>query len=53
VPVGTYLAAVVAHDPSKAPLALGLMKEDGKPIQIGLRLKIKNGRITEAGHRAT
>ena len=89
----TYLAAVVAHDPAKAPLAaniksventvpmkpgeglwktatevpatfkiyvpdpvagqigfIGVMKEDGKPIEIGLRLKLENGKITEAEH---
>lgn len=91
--VDTYLAAVVAHDPSRvkfsagakfventvpmrpgeglwktasAPPAtfkiyvpdpvseevgfLGVMKEDGKPIELGLRLKIRNGQITEAEH---
>jgi hypothetical protein len=88
-----YLAAVVAHDPSRAPLAanvkfvenvvrmkpgeglwqtaseapttfkiyvpdpvsgqvgfMGVMKEEGKPIQVGVRLKVENGRITEAEH---
>ena len=91
--VDTYLAALVAHDPSKAPLAanvtfvenverikpgeglwktasavpttfkiyvpdpvagqvgfIGMMQEDGKPIQLGLRLKVMNGKITEAEH---
>jgi hypothetical protein len=91
--VDTYLAAVVAHDTSKAPLAkdvkfvenveriapgeglwktasavpttfkiyvpdpvagqvgfLGIMEENGKPIELGLRLKVRNGRITEAEH---
>ncbi|HXZ68611.1 MAG TPA: hypothetical protein VEH07_08490 [Alphaproteobacteria bacterium] len=90
----TYLAALVAHDPSKAPLAadiktvenakaikpaeglwkaasegpttfkiyvpdpvsqeigfMGVMKEDGKPIQLGMRLKLnKDGKIVEAEH---
>ena len=91
--VDSYLAAVVAHDPSRVPIApgakfvenavrakpgeglwktaseapttfriyvpdpdagqvgfMGMMKEDGKPIQLGLRLKIRNGRITEMEH---
>ncbi len=95
--VDTYLAAMVAHDPSKVALApdvkfventvpmkpgeglwktasegpatfkiyvpdpvaqqvgfLGVMKEHGKdgdkPIQLGLRLKLKNGKIVEAEH---
>jgi hypothetical protein len=29
---------------------IGVMKEGGKPIQLGLRLKLKNGRIVEAEH---
>jgi hypothetical protein len=29
---------------------LGVMTEDNKPVQIGLRLKLKNGRIVEAEH---
>ncbi|HTU66299.1 MAG TPA: hypothetical protein VMF52_10125 [Steroidobacteraceae bacterium] len=88
-----YLAALVAHDPSKAPLArdvkivenihriqpgdglwktasavpttfrivvpdvvaqqvgeLAVMQEEGRPIQLGLRLKLEGGRITEAEH---
>jgi hypothetical protein len=88
--VDTYLAAVVAHDPSKAPIApgakfveniepmkigeglwktasavptafkiyvpdpvaqqvgfIGVMKEGDKPIEIGLRLKVADGKITE------
>jgi hypothetical protein len=91
--VDTYLAAVVAHDTTKAPLAkdvkfvenveritpgeglwktasavpttfkiyvpdpvagqvgfLGMMEENGKPIELGLRLKVRNGKITEAEH---
>jgi hypothetical protein len=95
--VDTYLAAMVAHDPSKVALApdvkfventvpmkpgeglwktasegpatfkiyvpdpvaqqvgfLGVMKEHGKegdkPIQLGLRLKLKDGKIVEAEH---
>jgi len=91
--VDTYIAALVAHDPSQVALAadlkfventepkkageglwktasegpttfkiyvpdpvaqqvgfLGMMKEDGKPIQLGLRLKLKDGKIVEAEH---
>jgi hypothetical protein len=29
---------------------IGVMQEDDKPIQLGLRLKIRNGQITEAEH---
>lgn len=29
---------------------LGMMKEDGKPIQLGLRLKLRNGKIVEMEH---
>src|SRR5262245_7168783 len=29
---------------------IGMMEESGKPIQIGLRLKVENGAITEAEH---
>jgi hypothetical protein len=89
----TYLAALVAHDPSKAPLAadvkfvenikrmkpgdglwktttsgptefkvvvpdaaaqqvggIVMMGSDGKPMQVGFRLKVVNGRIVEAEH---
>jgi len=88
-----YLAALVAHDPSRVKLApdlkfventerlkageglwktasaapsafalhvpdpvsgqigfIGMMEESGKPIQLGLRLKVENGAITEAEH---
>lgn len=88
-----YVAALVAHDPSKAPLAKGVrivenvhriqpgeglwktasaapttfeivvpdvvaqqvgvlavMQEEGRPIQLGLRLKLENGKIVEAEH---
>ncbi len=88
-----YLAALVAHDPSKAPMAadakfveqakaikvgeglwqtatggptafkifvpdpvseqvgfLGMMQESGKPMELGLRLKVFNKQITEAEH---
>jgi hypothetical protein len=88
-----YVAALVAHDPAKAPLAkdvrmveniqrirpgeglwksasavpttfriyvpdvaaqqvglLAVMQEEGKPIQLGLRLEVENGKITEAEH---
>jgi len=91
--VDTYVAAMVAHDPSKVPFAsevkfventmpmrpgeglwktasdgpttfkiyvpdavahqvgfLCVMQEEGKPIQFALRLKLKNGKITEAEH---
>src|ERR1700733_3990613 len=95
--VDAYLAAMVAHDPSKVALApdvkfventvpmkpgeglwktasegpiafkiyvpdpvaqqvgfLGVMEEHGKdgdkPVQLGLRLKLKNGKIVEAEH---
>jgi hypothetical protein len=89
----SYLAALVAHDPSKAPIAakakfvenitptplgeglwktvsegpttfridvldpvaqqigfIGVLKEQGKPIELGLRLKVENGTITEIEH---
>lgn len=89
----SYLAAVVAHDPSQVSLSpkvefventvpmkpgeglwktasalpttfkiyvpdpvseqvgfLGVMQEDGKPIQLGLRLKIRHGQIVVAEH---
>jgi len=89
----SYVAALVAHDPSKVPLAadvkfvenvtpmkpgeglwktaseapttfavyvpdpvaqqvgfIGMMKADGKPIELALRLKVRNGRIVEAEH---
>jgi hypothetical protein len=91
--VDAYLAALVAHDPSKVPIApdakfventvrmkpgeglwqtateapttfkiyvpdpvaeqvgfLGVMQESGKPIELGLRLKIHDGQITEMEH---
>lgn len=91
--VDTYLAAVVAHDPSKVNFApgvkfventipmiagdglwktatalpttfkiyvpdpvsqevgfLGMMTENGKPIELGLRLKLRDGKIVEAEH---
>jgi hypothetical protein len=91
--VDTYIAAMVAHDPSQVAFAkdvkfventvpmkpgeglwktasegpgtfkiyvpdpvaqqvgfIGVMKEDGKPIQLGLRLKLKDGKIVEAEH---
>lgn len=89
----TYIAALVAHDPSKVPLAphvkfvenvtvmkpgeglwktaseapttfalyvpdpiagqvgfIGMMKADGKPIEVALRLKVRRGMIVEAEH---
>jgi hypothetical protein len=91
--VDTYIAAMVAHDPSQVPFAtdvkfventvpmkpgeglwktasegattfkiyvpdpvaqqvgfMCVMKEGDKPIQLGLRLKLKDGKITEAEH---
>jgi hypothetical protein len=91
--VDDYLAALVAHDPSRVPMApdvkfventvpmkpgeglwktasavpttfkiyvpdpvseevgfLCVMQEDGKPIELGLRLKLQQGKITEAEH---
>jgi hypothetical protein len=90
---GQYLAALVAHDPSRAPLApnvvfvenvkrmqpgeglwksatggptafriivpdetlqqvgwMGVVQQDGKPMMLALRLKLENGRITQAEH---
>ncbi len=89
----SYVAALVAHDPAKVPLArdvrmveniqrirpgeglwksaaaipanfriyvpdvaaqqvgfMAVLQEDGKPVQLGLRLKLAAGRITEAEH---
>jgi hypothetical protein len=89
----SYLAALVAHDPSQVPLApdvkfvenitlmkpgeglwktasevpaafaiyvpdpvseqvgfLGMMKANGKPIELALRLKVRHGQIVEAEH---
>jgi hypothetical protein len=89
----TYLAALVAHDPKKAPLAtdiktvenskrinpgeglwktttagptefkivvpdtfsqqvggMVMLQSDGKPAQLGYRLKVVNGKIVEAEH---
>src|SRR3984957_15763834 len=86
----SYVAALVAHDPSKVPLAadvkfvetvtpmkpgeglwktatevpttfavyvpdpvsgqvgfIGMMKADGKPVELALRLKVRNGKIVE------
>jgi hypothetical protein len=91
--VDSYLAAVVAHDPSQVKLSpdvkfventvpmkpgeglwktasgapttfkiyvpdpvseevgfLGVMQEDSKPIELGLRLKVRNGQISEGEH---
>ena len=89
----SYIAALVAHDPSEVPLAtdlkfvenvkplkpgeglwktasevpttfavyvpdpvsgqvgfIGMMKADGKPIELALRLKVRHGEIVEAEH---
>ena len=91
--VDAYLAALIAHDPTKVPIApharfventvpmqpgeglwksasevpttfkiyvpdpvagqvgfIGVMRENGMPIEIGLRLKVHDGRITEMEH---
>jgi hypothetical protein len=91
--VDSYLAALVAHDPSKVAFApnakfvenvkalkpgeglwatasaapstfkiyipdpvsqqagfLGVLQEDGKPVELALRLEVANGQITEAEH---
>ncbi|MGH8206271.1 MAG: hypothetical protein ACRETK_05790, partial [Steroidobacteraceae bacterium] len=91
--VDAYLAALVAHDPSRVPIApdakfventvpmrpgqglwqtatavpttfkiyvpdptaeqvgfIGLMQESGKPIELGLRLKVQGGQIVEMEH---
>ncbi|HUN25481.1 MAG TPA: hypothetical protein VMU67_04175 [Steroidobacteraceae bacterium] len=91
--VDDYIAALVAHDPSRVPIApdarfvqntvpmkpgeglwktasagptsfkiyvpdpvaqqvgfLGVMQEDGKPIELALRLKIRHGKIVEMEH---
>jgi hypothetical protein len=91
--VDTYLAALVAHDPSKVPFApdvkfventvpmhpgegfwktatavpttfkiyvpdpvaqqvgfIGVMQEGDKPVELGLRLKFRNGKIVEVEH---
>jgi hypothetical protein len=42
---------IYVPDPVAAQVGfIGVMKEDGKPIQLGLRLKVRNGKITEAEH---
>ena len=91
--VDSYLAALVAHDPSRVPIAadarfvedtvrikpgeglwktatavpttfkiyvpdptaqqvgfIGVMSENGKPIELGLRLKLRDGQIVEMEH---
>ena len=91
--MNSYLAAVVAHDPSRVKFSadvkfventvpmkpgeglwktatalpknfklyvpdpvseevgfIGVMTENNKPIELGIRLKIRNGKITEAEH---
>jgi hypothetical protein len=91
--VDTYLAAIAAHDPARAPIEpgakfvenitrmkpgeglwktasalpttfkiyvpdpvsgqvgfIGVMQEAGKPVQLALRLKVQQGRITEMEH---
>jgi hypothetical protein len=91
--VDSYIAALVAHDPARVPLApdikfventvplrpgegfwktasavpmtfkiyvpdpvahqvgfIGVMQEGDKPVELGLRLKINNGKIVEAEH---
>jgi hypothetical protein len=42
---------IYVPDPVSAQVGfLGMMKEDGKPIQLALRLKVRNGQITEIEH---
>ena len=91
--VDSYLAALVAHDPSRVPIArdvkfventvpqhtgdglwktasalpttfkiyvpdpvagqvgfIGVMQENDKPVELGLRLKVRKGRIIEVEH---
>jgi hypothetical protein len=75
--VDSYLAALVAHDPSRVPIArlwktasalpttfkiyvpdpvaeqvgfIGVMQEDDKSVELGLRLRVRKGRIVEAEH---
>jgi len=46
-------AAFALHvpDPVSGQIGfIGMMEESGKPIQLGLRLKVENGAITEAEH---
>ena len=46
-------SAFVLHvpDPVSGQIGfIGMMEESGKPIQLGLRLKVENGAITEAEH---
>lgn len=43
--------AIYVPDPVSEQLGfIGMMEESGQPIQMGLRLKIDNGEITEAEH---
>jgi hypothetical protein len=43
--------AVYVPDPVSEQIGfIGMMKEGDKPIQLGLRLKVENGKITEAEH---
>lgn len=43
--------AIHVPDPVSRQIGfIGMMEESGKPIQLGLRLKFENGRITEAEH---
>ena len=43
--------ALPVPDPVSGQIGfIGMMQESGKPIQLGLRLKVENGAITEAEH---
>jgi hypothetical protein len=43
--------AVPVPDPVSGQIGfIGMLEESGKPIQLGLRLKVENGAITEAEH---
>lgn len=42
---------IYVPDPTAQQIGfLGMMKEEGKPIQLGLRLKLRNGKIVEMEH---
>jgi hypothetical protein len=43
--------AIHVPDPVSRQIGfIGMMEESGKPIQLGLRLKVEDGKITEAEH---
>jgi hypothetical protein len=42
---------IYVPDPAAGQIGfIGMMKEDGKPVELALRLKIRNGQITEMEH---